>query len=80
MLSKRPQNLSTLASSSGASTSSSTQIGDGLVRKTANINDSAVRACSPPERRDIDCNFLPGGLTIISNPASNGSSESISSR
>ena len=38
----RLQNLVTLASSSGASTSSSTQIGDGLVRNTANIRDNAV--------------------------------------
>ncbi len=46
------QKRSTLASSSGASTSSSTQIGAGLVRKTANSSDKAVSACSPPESSD----------------------------
>ena len=34
---KRLQNLVTFASSSGASTSSNTQIGEGLVKNTANI-------------------------------------------
>jgi hypothetical protein len=41
-----------LWSSSGASTSSSTQIGAGLVRNTAKISASAVSACSPPESSD----------------------------
>ena len=45
MSSKRPQNLSTFASSSGASTSSSTQIGEGFVKNTAKIRDNAVSAC-----------------------------------
>jgi hypothetical protein len=76
---KRLQNLVTLASSSGASTSSSTQIGDGLVKKTAKIKDNAVRACSPPDNKVIDCNLLPGGLTSNCNPASKGYSSSISS-
>ena len=40
--SNRAQNLVTLASSSGASTSSKIQIGAGLVKKTANIRDKAV--------------------------------------
>ena len=40
--SRSPQNLVTLASSSGASTSSNTQIGDGLVRNTAKIRDKAL--------------------------------------
>ena len=43
-----------LASSSGASTSSKTQIGDGLVRNTAKIRDKAVKACSPPDNKVID--------------------------
>ena len=45
--SRRLQNLVTLASSSGASTSSNTQIGEGLVKKTAKIKESAVSAWSP---------------------------------
>ena len=73
----RLQNRSTLWSSSGASTSSSTQIGDGLVRNTAKISASAVSACSPPESSDSVCGFLPGGLAMISRPASSGSSLSI---
>ena len=44
----------TFASSKGASTSSRTHIGEGLVKKTAKIKDKAVSACSPPERRVID--------------------------
>ena len=51
---KQPQNLVTLASSKGASTSSKTQIGDGLTKKTAKIKDSAVKACSPPDNKVID--------------------------
>ena len=35
----------------------------GLVKKTANISDSAVKACSPPDNKVIDCSLLPGGLT-----------------
>src|SRR6185437_3045462 len=67
------QKRSTLASSSGASTSSSTQIGAGLVRKTAKSKASAVSACSPPESSDMICSRLPGGLARISSPASSGS-------
>ena len=52
--SNNPQNLVTLASSKGASTSSNTQIGEGFTRKTANIKDRAVSACSPPESNVID--------------------------
>ena len=52
--SSNPQNLVTLASSSGASTSSRTQIGDGFVKKTAKTNESAVKACSPPDNKVID--------------------------
>jgi MFS family permease len=49
--SSRSQNRTTLASSSGASTSSSTQIGAGLARNTAKISASAVSVCSPPDSR-----------------------------
>ena len=52
--SSKLQNLVTLASSSGASTSSRTQIGDGFVNYTAKIKDKAVRACSPPDNKVID--------------------------
>ena len=75
------QKRSTLASSSGASTSSSTQIGDGLVRNTAKISARAVSDCSPPDSSDSVAGFLPGGLATISRPPSSGSSAStISSR
>src|SRR5918911_1607233 len=50
--SSRSQKRSTLWSSSGASTSSSTQIGAGLVRNTAKMRASAVSACSPPDKSD----------------------------
>ncbi len=76
--SSRSQKRSTLWSSSGASTSSSTQIGAGLVRNTAKISASAVSACSPPESSDSVAGFLPGGFAMISRPASSGSSVSIS--
>ena len=49
--SSKAQNLVTLASSKGASTSSKTQIGEGLTKNTAKINDKAVKACSPPDNR-----------------------------
>ena len=49
--SSKLQNLVTFASSKGASTSSNTQIGDGLVKKTAKIKDKAVNACSPPDNK-----------------------------
>ena len=55
------QKRSTLASSSGASTSSSTQTGAGLARKTPKINAAAVSACSPPLIRLITDSRLPGG-------------------
>ena len=51
---KRLQNLVTFASSRGASTSSKTHIGAGLVKKTANIKDRAVKACYPPDSSVID--------------------------
>ena len=76
---RRLQNLVTFASSSGASTSSRTHIGDGLLKNTANIKDKAVRACSPPDNKVIDWSLFPGGLTKSSKPASSGSSESTSS-
>ena len=49
----------------------------GLVRKTPNSRARAVMACSPPESSDMVCNFLPGGLAMISRPASRGSSASV---
>src|SRR5438094_9854693 len=78
MSATKRQKQSTLASSSGASTSSSTQIGAGLVKNTAKISASAVSACSPPESSDSVAGFLPGGLATISRPASSGSSCSTS--
>ena len=72
------QKRETFESSRGASTSSKMQIGDGFVRKTEKIMASPVRACSPPDKRDKDCSFLPGGLAKISRPAVKGSSELIS--
>ena len=77
--SNNPQNLVTFASSSGASTSSRTQIGDGFTKNTANTKDKAVKACSPPDNKVIDCNLFPGGDANISKPASRGSSESTNS-
>ena len=76
--SNRSQKRVTLASSSGASTSSSTQIGAGFARNTAKISASAVRVCSPPDRSDSVDSFLPGGWHMISSPASSGSSLSTS--
>ena len=71
---KRP----TLASSSGASTSSSTQKGDGLTRKMANSSDTAVIAFSPPDSSSMFCiTFLPGGLATISTPVSSRSLSSV---
>ena len=61
MPSSRSHSRSTLASSSGASTSSSTQTGAGWQRNTAKISESAVSACSPPESKDSAESFLPGG-------------------
>src|SRR6202041_1198314 len=55
------QKRSTLASSSGASTSSSTQTGAGLTRNTAKIRAMAVSACSPPDSKARDWRRLPGG-------------------
>ena len=72
------QNRSTLASSRGASTSSSTQIGAGLARKTPKISAAAVRACSPPDIRVMLARRFPGGQAKISRPASRGSSDSTS--
>jgi ABC-type lipoprotein export system ATPase subunit len=42
--SNKEQNLVTFASSKGASTSSKTQIGEGLTKNTANIKERAVKA------------------------------------
>ena len=69
-----------LASSSGASTSSRTHIGAGLVRNNPKMSATAVSACSPPDKSVSDCSFLPGGCANISSPASSGSSLSINAR
>ena len=78
--SNRSQKRVTLASSSGASTSSNTQIGAGFAKNTAKINAIAVKVCSPPDKSDSVLSFLPGGWHIISKPASSGSSLSTNSR
>jgi hypothetical protein len=51
-----------LASSSGASTSSSRQNGAGLSWKIANTSAIAVSAFSPPDSRWMVLFFLPGRL------------------
>ena len=56
----RSQNFSTLLSSRAASTSSRTHIGEGLVKKTAKINDKETKPFSPPDKDDISINFFPG--------------------
>src|SRR6185436_9786343 len=63
----------TLASSSGASISSSRQNGLGLYLKIANISAMAVSAFSPPESSCTLCSRLPGGDATISMPLSSGS-------
>ena len=60
--STRLQKRSTFVSSSGASTSSRTQIGAGFDKKTANKSEKAVKACSHPESNVRFCSFFPGGL------------------
>ena len=66
-----------LASSNGASTSSRTQKGDGLIRKIAKIRAMAVRAFSPPDNKPTFCKRLPGGCTTISMPVSSRSCSSV---
>ena len=46
------------------------------LKKTAKINAIQVKACSPPDSKDNDAVFFPGGCAIISKPASRGSSDS----
>ena len=65
-------NRPTLASSSGASTSSKRQKGLGFTIKKAKSTAIAVSAFSPPESNAIFCSFLPGGWTKISIPVSKG--------
>ena len=64
MRSSKSQKRSTFASSSGASTSSSTQIGAGFVRNRAKISATAVSACSPPDRSVSVDRRLPGGWAM----------------
>ena len=63
--------VSTLASSNAASTSSSTQNGDGLDFIIANSKLIAVNVFSPPDSSEILLSFFPGGEAIISTPVSN---------
>ena len=72
MRTKRPM----LASSSGASTSSRMQKGDGLYWKIANSSEIAVSAFSPPESSITFCRRLPGGWAMTSMPLSSTSSSS----
>ena len=74
-LEKRP----TLASSSGASTSSSRQNGAGLRPKMANTSDTAVSAFSPPDNSEMLDGRLPGGRAMIVTPVLSRSSP-VSSR
>ena len=72
-------NRPTFASSSAASTSSSTQIGDGFACSSANSSATAVSDRSPPDSSASDPSFLPGGCATISTPGSPYSSVSPSS-
>src|SRR5262249_39987205 len=79
-----PRSISTnrpmLASSSGASISSSRQNGLGLNLNMPNIRAIAVSAFSPPDRSWTLCSRLPGGCAMISMPLSSGSLSSSSVR
>src|SRR5574344_2065746 len=70
-LQKRP----TLASSNGASTSSSTQNGAGFKRKIAKTKAKAVSAFSPPESKAKELLRLPGGRAINFTPDCQSSSK-----
>src|SRR3569832_568308 len=72
--SSRSQKRSTLWSSSGASTSSSTQIGAGLVRNTAKIKAMAVSANTPPEKNNNNTNNKPNKQTKKTKPTTNKTS------
>ena len=63
---KRPM----LLSSRAASTSSRMQKGLGFDLKMARSRATAVSDFSPPERRRMLVASLPGGLAMISTPAS----------
>ena len=71
-------NRPTLASSSAASTSSSTQNGAGRTSSIANSRATAVSARSPPESIASACGFLPGGRAVISIPVVDRSFGSVS--
>ena len=75
MLASRP----TLASSSGASTSSSRQNGAGFSWKMANTSATAVIAFSPPDSSEMLDTRLPGGRAMMVTPVSSRSSP-VSSR
>ena len=55
-------------------------MGAGFDKNTANNKESAVKACSPPDSKFKFCNFFPGGLAKISNPACRGSVSSVNFR
>ena len=63
------QKRSTLASSSGASTSSSTQIGDGLVRNTAKISAMRGQRLLAARQQRQGCRLLAGRLGDDLEPA-----------
>ena len=71
-------NRPTLASSSAASTSSSTQNGAGRTSSIANSSATAVSARSPPESIARAWGFLPGGRAVISIPVVDRSFGSVS--
>ena len=62
------QNLSLLASSSGASTSSSKQKGAGLILNIEKTKAIPVPAFSPPDSRFKFFTNFPGGLAMITTP------------
>src|SRR5437667_380005 len=58
------------SSSNGASISSSTQKGVGLIRKLAKMSAIAVKVFSPPESMAIFLSRFPGGWATMSTPGS----------
>ena len=63
-----------MASSKAASTSSNIQNGICFVLRIANNIEIAVNVFSPPDKKTVLPNFLPGGYAIISIPVFNISS------
>ena len=77
MIWSRSLKRNTLASSNGASISSSRQKEAGLIRNIEKINAIADKAFSPPESRLKRVSFFPGGWIISSTPDSRGLSGSM---